>query len=148
MSAKMRLNPDQPASYRITVQGKLPENWNDFFAEMTPTTHTRQDGLVVTLLSGEVVDQSSLHGLLRHIHDLGLPLLDVKLLSTPIEGEKNMFRTRSFNSVFYVALKGIALAMAVAAVVLTILKSASNETLITLLTIGLAALALSALDKD
>ena len=59
-----------------------------------------------------------------------------------------MLQTRSTKSIFNLACKAVALAMAVAAIVLSTLKAAGTDTLITLLTIGLAALALSALNKE
>lgn len=151
MSPSTRISLDQPALYRIVIQGRLPENWDDFFEEMTPQVETSADGLTLTNLTGEIYDQSSLHGILRRVRDLGLPLLEVKLLSDPelmINGETPMKTTRSFNSIFRIACKGIALAMSVAAIVLGILKTAAPETLISLLAIGLAALALVALDQE
>jgi hypothetical protein len=150
MTTGTRLTLDQPARYQIVVQGRLPENWNDFFSEMASTITVNGNGLAVTTLVGTVSDQSTLHGLLRRIRDLGLPLIEVKLLSdtSSFEGENYMFQTRSSKSIFNLACKGIALAMSVAAIVLNILKTASSETLVTLLTIGLAALALSALNKE
>jgi hypothetical protein len=144
-----RLTLDQPAHYQIVVQGRLPENWNDFFGELTPAVMTSADGSAVTTLTGEVSDQSSLHGMLRRIRDLGLPLLEVKLLTeTQTIGEITMLQTRSTKSIFNLACKGVALAMAVASIVLGTLKAAGTDTLVTLLTIGLAALALSALNKE
>ena len=59
------------AVYHIRVQGQLDARWADYF-----------DGFIIasgecgeTLLSGEVVDQAALHGVLGKIRDLGLPLL-------------------------------------------------------------------------
>ena len=150
MPFETRLTLDQPARYQIVVQGKLPENWTDFFGEMTPAVCINEDGYATTTLSGQVVDQSSLHGMLRRIRDLGLPLLDVKFCpdTQSPEGEKIMSGSRSFNSIFNLACKGVALGTSVAAIVLRSLKTASGDTLISLLAIGLAALALSGLRKE
>lgn len=59
--------------YRIRIDGHLDQRWADWFGDMTLSRET--DG--TTLLSGPVVDQSALHGLLQTIRDLGLPLLSV-----------------------------------------------------------------------
>ena len=63
----------RPTIYQIRVKGHLGPQWTDWF-----------DGLVITLedngetlLSGVVVDQAALHGLLRRIRDLGMPLVSV-----------------------------------------------------------------------
>jgi hypothetical protein len=151
MTSENPITLDQPVHYQIVIQGRLPENWNDFFGEMTPTVLISENGSAMTTLNGTVSDQSSLHGLLRRIRDLGLPLLEVKRLSEnnpPLEGVNSMSQTRSFNAIFNLACKAVALALAVAALVLNLLKSASSDTLITLVIIGLAALALSSLQKE
>jgi hypothetical protein len=62
--------------YLIKLQGHLSENWEDWFDAME-FTH-EYDG--TTTLIGEIVDQSALHGLLKKIHDLGLPLISVNQL--------------------------------------------------------------------
>ena len=59
-----------------------------------------------------------------------------------------MSGSRSLNSIFNLACKGVALGTSVAAIVLRSLKTASGDTLISLLAIGLAALALSGLRKE
>ncbi|MCE1252607.1 MAG: hypothetical protein LWX83_03545 [Anaerolineae bacterium] len=145
-----RTRLDQPAQYRITIQGRLPESWSDYFGELTAEEINTVDNQVITLLSGEVSDQSSLHGVLRHIRDLGLPLLEVKILSESnlSQGNPKMFKSMSSSSIFTLACKGVALAMSVAAIVLNILKSAGSDTIVSLLTIGLAALALASLKQD
>jgi len=64
---------DQPPVYQIRIQGHLSQRWTDWFAGLTITLE--EDGN--TLLSGPVVDQSALHGILKKIRDLGMPLLAV-----------------------------------------------------------------------
>ena len=64
---------DQPTVYQIRIQGHLSQRWTDWFAGLTITLE--EDGK--TLLSGPVVDQSALHGILKKIRDLGMPLLSV-----------------------------------------------------------------------
>ena len=60
--------------YEIRVMGKLDPSWSDWFDGLAITME--EDGN--TLLSGPVVDGAALHGLLKKVHDLGLPLLLVK----------------------------------------------------------------------
>ena len=68
---------DQPATYRIKVQGRLDEGWSDWFSGMTVAVECREDGPTITTLIGIVPDQAALHGLLNRIRDLSLPLLEV-----------------------------------------------------------------------
>jgi hypothetical protein len=60
--------------YQIRVKGHLNPEWTDWFDGLTITLEA--DGK--TLLAGPVVDQPALHGLLKKIRDLGLPLLLVQ----------------------------------------------------------------------
>jgi hypothetical protein len=57
--------------YHIVVKGNLDQKWADWFGGFE--TISQGDG--ETLLSGEVVDQATLHGVLDKINNLGLPLL-------------------------------------------------------------------------
>jgi len=59
--------------YRIRVKGHLDELWAEWFEGLSITLE--DDG--ATLLSGTVVDDAALHGLLKKIRDLHLPLLSV-----------------------------------------------------------------------
>jgi hypothetical protein len=59
--------------YEIRLRGYLDARWGDRFEGMTITLE--EDGN--TLLSGPVADQSALHGLLKKVRDLGMPLLSV-----------------------------------------------------------------------
>jgi hypothetical protein len=63
----------EPGHYEIPVRGHLDEHWTDWFGGLTLTLQDNGD----TLLAGPVVDQAALHGLLRKVRDLGLPLLAV-----------------------------------------------------------------------
>lgn len=65
--------PPEPDRYVIRVQGHLPPRWAAWFDGMALTTEA--DG--TTVLSGPVVDQSALHGLLQRVRDVGLPLISV-----------------------------------------------------------------------
>jgi hypothetical protein len=68
----------EPDRYAIRVRGHLADRWAAWFDGMTLSR--RADG--TTVLDGPVVDQSALHGLLRKVSDLGLPLVSV----TPTSG--------------------------------------------------------------
>ena len=65
--------PTQPAIYQIRLEDRLGPQWTAWFADMTVTPGDNGE----TLLTGPVVDQAALHGLLRKVRDLGLPLLAV-----------------------------------------------------------------------
>ena len=64
---------DQPMVYQIRIKGHLSPKWTDWFGGLTITLE--DDG--ETLLTGPVVDQAALHGLLRKVRDLGMPLISV-----------------------------------------------------------------------
>ena len=65
--------PRQPLVYQIRIKGHLGGQWTDWFEGLTLTLE--EDGN--TLLTGPVVDQAALHGLLKKVRDLGMPLLSV-----------------------------------------------------------------------
>ena len=66
-------DPSEPMVYQIRVTGHLDREWSDWFDGLSITLEDNGE----TLLSGPVVDQAALHGLLRKVRDLGLPLLSV-----------------------------------------------------------------------
>lgn len=76
--AEHNINPDCPVIYQITVQGYLDESRSDWFDGMDIEPQVDADGRSVTKLTGKVVDQAALHGLLRKLYDLGLSLLTIK----------------------------------------------------------------------
>ena len=71
-----RTNKPNNKIYIIKLQGHLSESWADWFDEMEFIHES--DG--TTTMTGEIVDQSALHGLLKKIRDLGLPLISVNQL--------------------------------------------------------------------
>ena len=71
---------DQPAIYQIVVRGRLDEHWTDWFDDLNLTVQRDASGAVFTILTGPVLDQGALHGLLARVRDLGLPLLEVHRL--------------------------------------------------------------------
>ena len=68
-----KTDPSQPVVYQIRVKGHLGHEWTDWFEGLTVTLE--EDG--TTLLTGPVIDQAALHGLLKKVRDLGLPLVSV-----------------------------------------------------------------------
>jgi hypothetical protein len=76
MSEPDAATADQDAAgrYEIRLQGHLDEQWAAWFGGLTLTLEANGD----TLLTGPVVDQAALHGVLRKVRDLGLPLLAVR----------------------------------------------------------------------
>jgi hypothetical protein len=65
--------PDQSKVYQIRLKGHLGSQWADWFEGLTITLEEDGD----TLLIGPVVDQAALHGLLKKVRDLGMPLVSV-----------------------------------------------------------------------
>jgi hypothetical protein len=63
----------EPGQYEIRIKGHLDDRWADWFEGLTITREDNGE----TRLRGLVVDQTALHGLLRKVRDLGLPLLSV-----------------------------------------------------------------------
>ncbi len=75
MPNELNSAPDlsEPLAYQIRLKGHLGSEWTDWFAGLTITLE--EDG--ETLLTGPVIDQAALHGLLKKIRDLGMPLVSV-----------------------------------------------------------------------
>lgn len=72
--------PGRPAVYRIRLRGHLGQQWTAWFEGLAISLEESGD----TLLTGPVADQAALHGLLKKVRDLGLPLLSV----TPLPPEQ------------------------------------------------------------
>lgn len=64
---------DEPGVYQIRMKGHLGHEWAAWFEGLTITL----EGGGNTLLTGLVMDQAALHGLLKKIRDLGMPLISV-----------------------------------------------------------------------
>ena len=64
---------DEHGLVEIRVKGHLDARWADRFGGMTITLAENGE----TLLTGPVIDQAALHGLLKKVRDLGLPLVSV-----------------------------------------------------------------------
>jgi hypothetical protein len=68
-----KTDPGEPAVYQIRIKGQLDSQWTEWFEGLTITLDESGD----TLLTGPVVDQAALHGLLKKVRDLGMPLISV-----------------------------------------------------------------------
>lgn len=71
-------NPDQSTIYHIRLAGHLDPQWADWFDGLHVSL--QPDG--TTVLSGPVIDQAALHGLLKKVRDLGLPLISINQVET------------------------------------------------------------------
>ncbi len=59
--------------YQIRIKGHLDNKWSDWFGGMTLNLEENEE----TLITGSVIDQAALHGLLKQVRDLGMPLVSV-----------------------------------------------------------------------
>ncbi len=76
--AKRDGDQHQPGIYEIRLQGQLDEEWTDWFGGLAVQLGVNGE----TILTGPVVDQAALHGLLKKVRDLGMPLLSVNRIET------------------------------------------------------------------
>ncbi len=84
MSPKLTL--DQPGAYQIRVQGRLGEKWAGYFGEMNITLSDDGEGNPVTVLSGVLLDQAAVQGVLQKLYNLGFPLLSVEKVAGEEDG--------------------------------------------------------------
>ena len=82
-----------PTIYEIRVAGHLSSQWVDWFEDLTLTLE--EDGN--TLLTGPIVDQAALHGLLKKVRDLGLSLVSVNQVS-PLETTNQPYKEQRMNA--------------------------------------------------
>ena len=68
----------EPAWYRIYIQGILDKNWSDYCGGMTIEHERDAHQHAVTVMTGRLVDQSALVGILTSLHDIGCPILSVE----------------------------------------------------------------------
>jgi hypothetical protein len=69
---------EKATNYQIKIEGQLGPQWSDWFEGLSIVQE--EDG--TTLLTGPVADQSALHGLLKKVRDLGMPLVSVNRMET------------------------------------------------------------------
>lgn len=84
MSSKINSesDPGQPLVYQIRIKGHLGREWTDWFEGLTITALDNGE----TLLTGPVVDQAALYGVLKKVRDVAMPLLSV-IRVTPCQAE-------------------------------------------------------------
>jgi hypothetical protein len=76
-----------PVVFCIRIEGKLSESWSEYFGAQSMSVEVDEAGLSSTTLISEPVDQAALLGIINHLNDLGLPLVSVECLPTPVENE-------------------------------------------------------------
>ena len=76
-------NSAQPTVYQIRLAGHLGCQWADWFGGLTITLEDNGE----TILTGPVADQAALHGLLKKVRDLGMPLLSVNRVALHPTGD-------------------------------------------------------------
>jgi hypothetical protein len=76
-----QLTTSSPATYYIQVQGWLNESWSEDLGGLTISARLDADRRPVTTLTGELLDQAALLGVLTQVYDLGLPLMLVQWLT-------------------------------------------------------------------
>ena len=69
----LKTDPSEPMVYQIRIKGHLGSQWTEWFGNLNITLEENGE----TLVTGPVVDQAALHGLLKKVRDLGMPLLSV-----------------------------------------------------------------------
>jgi hypothetical protein len=82
-----RLLFDLPGRYRIRVHGRLSASWADRLGDMAISVKQAASQQPVTTLTGEVIDQAALMGVLNSLYDMGFPLLKVERLEPPPSAE-------------------------------------------------------------
>lgn len=68
-----KVTPNKPIAYQIRLRGHLGHEWAEWFGGLTITLEETGD----MLLTGPVVDQAALHGLLKKVRNLGLVLVSI-----------------------------------------------------------------------
>ena len=82
---RSKIDPGEPMVYQIRIRGHLGPHWTDWFGGFAIALEPDGD----TLLTGAVVDQAALYGLLRTVRDLGIPLVSVSPVGAITLKEKN-----------------------------------------------------------
>jgi hypothetical protein len=82
-TSRQKNEPNQPVIYRIRLKGHLDDQWADWFGGLTITLEENGN----TVLTGPVVDQAALFGLLKKVRDLGLPLVSIDCVEPGKEDE-------------------------------------------------------------
>ena len=96
----------QPMVYQVRIKGHLGGQWKDWFGGLSITLEDNGE----TLLTGPVIDQAALHGLLRKVRDLGMPLLSVFRVepgqADASDGDHNSIQVQFHKNIQYLPKKG------------------------------------------
>jgi hypothetical protein len=68
----------EPATYRISIMGTLDKQWSDYCGGMSIEHQSSLDQYPVTILTGQLTDQSALVGVINSLYDLGCPIISVE----------------------------------------------------------------------
>jgi hypothetical protein len=72
----------RPVTYRIQVVGYLDKNWSDRLGGLTIKSDKHEGKSIITTISGSIIDQAALFGVLNALYDMRLPLLSVECLDS------------------------------------------------------------------
>lgn len=78
----LKADPGQAMVYQIRIEGHLDHQWTNWFQGLTITLEEDGD----TLLTGPVLDQAALYGLLKKVRDIGTPLVSVNRVK-PVQAD-------------------------------------------------------------
>jgi hypothetical protein len=81
-TAYRRPTRDRPVTYQIKIQGRLDESWSDWLEGMAITYESGSEGSSTTTLTGAIMDQAALSGILTRIWSLNLTLISVTRIET------------------------------------------------------------------
>ena len=68
----------EPARYRVCIMGYLETSWSEYCGGMTIEHASDPQFHAITLLTGRLIDQSALIGVLNALHDIGCPIISVE----------------------------------------------------------------------
>jgi hypothetical protein len=71
----------EPALYRICIVGYLDTNWSNYCGGMTIKQVRDPKFSTMTILTGRLIDQSALIGVLNSLHDIGCPIISVEYIA-------------------------------------------------------------------
>ena len=89
-----QLSIDQPAQYRIRIRGELDERMSDRLSGMRISHQPQEDGSIVTILEGQLVDQAALFGVLVALYNLRLPLFSVECIDNEKDDGNSLIKVR------------------------------------------------------
>jgi len=88
------LSIDQPVQYQIRIKGELEERWSNRMGGMQINQQAQKDGLIVTTLEGQLIDQAALFGVLVALYNMRLPLISVERIDLTREEPNPLMKVR------------------------------------------------------